>query len=235
MQRTKCLESSALRFYARRSGHALSKRKRDLIREVLPSLLIDPNVSDIFSPSQLFKPDTEIWMEIGFGAGEHLAYQALKNPEIGFIGCEPYVNGVASLLDHIDKKCLSNIRIYNDDVRKLIKKSEPMQLNQVFLFFSDPWPKKRHHSRRFVNNENLSALSSAMKPGAKLKFSSDNNDFVRWSLYQFYKHQDFDWLDEEHKDWSMSFDSSIVTRYESKAIKGGRSCVYFTFQKHKQS
>ena len=231
MQKTNIHKYQPWRFYGRRSGHALSERKKALLNELLPSKLINLTDSNVFDPSQLFGSDMELWMEIGFGSGEHIAYQAEQYPEVGFIGCEPYINGVVSLLDYIEKKSLNNIRIYNNDARILIKQLLPDKLSRVFLLFSDPWPKKRHHFRRFVNSENLDALSRVMKDAAELKFSSDNSDFVRSSLYAFYRHKNFNWLFNECRDWYTSFDPSVVTRYERKAIMGGRKCVYLTFKR----
>jgi len=170
-------------------------------------------------------------MEIGFGAGEHLVFQAEQNPEIVLVGCEPYVNGVAAILSQIKIKSLSNVRLYNDDARILIQRLSSNFIDRVFILFSDPWPKKRHHRRRFVNSENLNELSRVMKDHAKLRFATDDMSFVRWSLDMFNRHPDFDWLANGPEDWRNSYPDSIRTRYETKAINCGRKCIYLTFQR----
>jgi len=232
MQMDKVYETENRRFYGRRQGHSLSLVRKKLMSDLLPDLLIDPDNYDILGTSLLFKPNTEVWMEIGFGAGEHLVFHAERNPKIGFIGCEPYVNGMAALLSQIKKKSLTNIRLYNDDARILIKRLAPNFINRVFILFSDPWPKKRHHRRRYINVENLNDLSRVMRDRAKLHFATDDMGFARWSLDLFNKHPDFSWLVNGPEDWRNSYPDSTRTRYEKKAINCGRKCIYLTFQRH---
>ncbi len=181
-------------------------------------------------------PDTsEIWLEIGFGAGEHLAAQADSHPDIGFIGCEPYINGVATLLSVIERKKLTNIRIFNDDARLLLAKLEAATIGRVFVLFSDPWPKKRHHRRRFITPENLTQLSRIMTDRAELRFATDDMSYIRWALEVFYQHPDFTWQVQGPADWRNRHADTAPTRYETKALKQGKKCVYLTFQRGARS
>ena len=224
--------SHKYQFYGRRKGYKLSPQRQKLLDTLLPELLIDLDQSIIIPPSSLFKRSGEIWLEIGFGAGEHLAAQAEKYPDVNFIGCEPYVNGVAGLLSEIKKNSITNIRLYNNDSRFLLEKLAPASINRVFVLFSDPWPKKRHNRRRFINYENLSELSRVMKKNAELRFSSDDMNFVRWTLDMFYQHPRFKWVVVGPDDWKNRYLDAVPTRYEEKAIKRGKRCVYLTFQRH---
>jgi tRNA (guanine-N7-)-methyltransferase len=187
------------------------------------------------SPNKFGVIDTpaymETWLELGFGGGEHLAAQAENRPDIGFVGCEPYINGVASLLSVIEQKSLTNIRLYNDDARLLLDKLKPASISKVFLLFSDPWPKKRHNRRRFINRENLDILSYVMSDLAELRFATDDMSFVRWGLDVFYRHPDFAWRVAAAKDWRNRYPSSTPTRYEIKALKSGKKCVYLSYQR----
>jgi tRNA (guanine-N7-)-methyltransferase len=218
-------------FYGRRKGYSLSQFRMGLVNELLPELLVDLNNPGLISPSLLFKTNKEVWLEIGFGAGEHLADQAQRHPEIGFIGCEPYINGVARLLSEIQQKSLNNILLYNDDARLLLEKLAPNSISKVFILFSDPWPKKRHHGRRFINQENLNALSRVMKNHANIRFATDDMGFARWALNMFYHHPNFDWLVNGPDDWHNCYVDALETRYEKKAIERGQKCVYLTFKR----
>lgn len=170
-------------------------------------------------------------MEIGFGAGEHLAAQAAANPGFRFIGCEPFINGVGTLLDEIDQQKLTNIRIYDDDARPLLKALPDACLGRVFVLFSDPWPKKRHNRRRFIVPENLYQLSRLMKDGAELRFASDHMGYVRWALSYITAHGDFQWTAKSPSDWRTRSADAVQTRYEAKALGKGLPCVYLTFQR----
>ena len=223
--------SKKYNFYGRRKGYSLSQFRMVLMNKLLPKLLVDSNKSGLISPSLLFKKNNEVWLEIGFGAGEHLADQAQRYPEIGFIGCEPYINGVARLLSEIQKKSLNNILLYNDDARLLLEKLAPNSISKVFILFSDPWPKKRHHCRRFINDENLDALSRVMKNHANIRFATDDMGFVQWALNVFYHHPNFSWLVDGPDDWHNRYVDALQTRYEKKAIERGQKCIYLTFQR----
>jgi tRNA (guanine-N7-)-methyltransferase len=214
-------------FYGRRKGYPLRPLRQRLMDELLPKLIVSPNKFGV-----LDMPDfTETWLEIGFGAGEHLATQAENHPDIEFIGCEPYVNGIAALLALIERKSLMNIKIYNDDARLLLGKLKPASISKVFLLFSDPWPKKRHNRRRFINSENLDILSYVMNDMAELRFATDDMSFVRWGLQAFHQHPDFKWLVREAKDWRNRYADASPTRYEIKALKRGKKCAYLSYQR----
>ena len=211
-------------FYGRRKGHALRPHRQLLMNELLPEVQVSSEGNYALDAS-------EIWLEIGFGAGEHLAAQAESHPDIGFIGCEPYVNGVATLLSVIEQKKLTNIRIFNDDARLLLTKLKQATISKVFVLFSDPWPKKRHNRRRFITPENLTTLSYIMTDQAELRFATDDMNYVRWALDVFYQHPDFNWQDQRPGDWSNRYADAVPTRYETKAVKQGKKSVYLTFRR----
>jgi tRNA (guanine-N7-)-methyltransferase len=177
-------------------------------------------------------PVSDVWLEIGFGAGEHLIHQAEANPHIGFIGAEPFINGVARVLAEAENKSLHNIRIHDDDARLLLGRLPPASIGRVFLLFSDPWPKTRHHKRRFVNAATLDALARILKPGGEFRFASDAAGFVRWTLAASLAHAGFSWTAKGAADWRCRPPDAIATRYETKALDAGRNCVYLRFQRN---
>lgn len=188
-------------------------------------------------PRTLFGPEIrEIWLEIGFGGGEHLAWQAAHNPEAGFLGCEPFINGVAKLVGEIDERGLANVRIHADDARFLLERLVPGSLARVFILYPDPWPKKRHNKRRFINPETLALLAAALAPGGELRFASDIPDYVAWTLAHIRRHNltgkgRFEWLAEAPSDWRNRPDDWPRTRYEAKAIREGRTPAYLRFRR----
>ena len=205
--------------------------RRRLVDEELPRLRMPvgplENLQSLFS-----NPVSDVWLEIGFGAGEHLIHQAEANPHIGFIGAEPFINGVARVLAEAEKKSLHNIRIHDDDARPLLERLPAASIGRVFLLFSDPWPKTRHHKRRFVNAANLDALARILKPGGEFRFASDDAGFVRWALAATLAHDGFDWTAKGPADWRERPPDAIATRYETKALTEGRNCVYLRFQRN---
>ncbi|MBT7029265.1 MAG: tRNA (guanosine(46)-N7)-methyltransferase TrmB [Rhodospirillaceae bacterium] len=219
------------RFYGRRKGHQLRDGRRRLVDEELPRLRMPvgplENLQSLFS-----NPVSDVWLEIGFGAGEHLIHQAEANPHIGFIGAEPFINGVARVLAEAEKKSLHNIRIHDDDARPLLERLPAASIGRGFLLFSDPWPKTRHHKRRFVNAANLDALARILKPGGEFRFASDDAGFVRWALAATLAHDGFDWTAKGPADWRERPPDAIATRYETKALTEGRNCVYLRFQRN---
>ncbi len=172
----------------------------------------------------------DIWLEIGFGGGEHLVHMAARYPDIGLIGCEPYINGVAMLLGKIRKAGVSNLRVYPGDVRDLFDVLPQQSLAKVFLNYPDPWPKKRHHRRRFVTPEHLEPLARVMKPGAELRVATDIPDYVRQTLEQVPRHG-FVWSATRPADWRDPWDDWLSTRYEQKALREGRVPHYLTFHR----
>ncbi|MEE8294323.1 MAG: tRNA (guanosine(46)-N7)-methyltransferase TrmB [Sphingomonadales bacterium] len=220
------------KFYGRRMGQTLSARKRRLLEEVLPKVSIAP---DDFSkkpldPLNLFDfPPKETWLEIGFGKGEHLAAQARANPDVGFIGCEPFINGVAGLVTKIYEEGLKNIRILADDARPLIDALPDKSIARVFLLHPDPWPKTRHARRRFVSPPNLDRLARIMKKGAELRIGTDHPVYKTWTMRQMQNRPDFNWTARRASDWQTQPEDWPDTRYQAKAHASEVKCAYFTF------
>jgi len=220
------------RLHGRKKGHRLRPYRQQLIAERLPDLRVPVNAAALAAPRRLFphQPE-EVWLEIGFGAGEHLAAQAREHPDVGFIGCEPFVNGVASLLALIDRHKLTNIRIHDCDARDLLEHLGAATLGRVFVLFPDPWPKRRHRKRRLVNAELLDRLAHAMRRGAELRIASDWPEHVRWVLAQVRRHPKFEWTAERPRDWRQRPVDWPATRYEQKALEAGRTPAYLMFRR----
>ena len=172
-----------------------------------------------------------VWLEIGFGSGEHLVHQAANNPSVGIIGAEPYINGVAMLLGKIRALETDNIRVHAGDARDLLDVLPAASIAKTFLLYPDPWPKKRHHRRRFVTPEHLEPLYQAMAPGAELRIATDIPDYVRQALVECSK-AGFRWTAERATDWREPWPDWTRTRYETKAIREGRTPHYLTFQRN---
>ena len=224
-------------FYGRRFGKTLKASQRGYLDHDLGPLSV-PDVSwednperNPIDPATLFQGTREVWLEIGFGGGEHMVAQAANNPEIGIIGCEPYINGVAMLLGKIRKAGVANLAIHPGDVRDLFDVLPDASISRAFLLYPDPWPKARHHRRRFVNPEFLDPLARAMKPGAILRVATDIEGYVRQTLVQLTGHPDFEWLAETPADWRSPWDDWTPTRYEQKALREGRVPHYLTFRR----
>jgi tRNA (guanine-N7-)-methyltransferase len=200
---------------------------------MLPALSIDPDAAgDILDPRALFgEAKRDVWMEIGFGAGEHLAWQAERHPDIGFIGCEPYINGVASLLRHAAEKKLSNIRILPDDVRPFLDRLPDRCLGRLFVLFPDPWPKRRHADRRVVQFETVAAFCRILRPGGELRLATDDPGYQRWMLARTTGRKDLRWLAGRPRDWRIRPEDWPPTRYEAKAIKEGRAPAFLRFER----
>lgn len=171
-----------------------------------------------------------VWLEIGFGGGEHLVHQAAQNPDVGIIGAEPYINGVAMLLGKIRRAGVSNLAVYPGDARDLLDVLPPASIARAFLLYPDPWPKQRHHRRRFVTQEHLVPLAGVMRPGAILRMATDIPDYVRQALQEVPR-AGFEWLARHPADWREPWDDWRSTRYEQKALREGRAPHYLTFRK----
>ena len=221
-------------FYGRRQGHKLHPKQAHLVESFLPSIRITDFAA---APMRAFthnnfEPENLV-MEIGFGGGEHLAAQAEANPNVGFIGCEPFLNGVAKLLNHIQQNDLLNIRIHDEDARDLIELMPDSCLAAVYLLYPDPWPKKKHHKRRFVNPENLHHIHRLLQPDGMFYFSSDIPDYVSWALMHIRDHGGFEWQARASADWQNPFAGWVRTRYEEKALTAWRMPTYLQFQNRK--
>ncbi len=202
-----------------------------MLDTTLPGLRIElPAAEASLDPATLFAtPPREIWLEIGFGGGEHLAAQAAANPGFGLIGCEPYENGVVALLGHIRDRRLANIRIWNDDARALLARLTPSSITRVFVLFPDPWPKARHHKRRLIQAPFLDALARVMKPGGELRLASDHAEYVDWMLERVPAHPAFQWTETAIEACRTRSADWPETRYESWSIGEGRRPAYLRF------
>ena len=194
-----------------------------MLDELLPGLKLDLGTAPPAPLTSLFIPGvSEVWLEIGFGAGEHLVWQGQANPDIGIIGCEPFINGVARLLSEVDERELKNIRIWDDDARDVLDWLEDGSIDRVFVLYPDPWPKARHHKRRLISHAMLEILGRVMSHGAQLRIGSDIPDYVRATLEAVFATGHFEWLAEGPADWRSRPGDWPQTRYEKKAIREGR-------------
>ncbi len=220
------------RTFGRRRGRPLRAGRDRLVEERLPDLAIDLTSEGPLDPQALFAvPREAIWLEIGFGAGEHLAWQAAQNPKVGFIGAEVFVNGVASLLRHIDERQLDNVRIHADDARALLERLPPGSIARIFLLFPDPWPKARHSGRRFIHTETLDRLAALLQPDGELRIASDDPGYVAWTLAHAMRHPAFAWTARRPQDWRQRPDDWPETRYEAKARQAGRQPAFLIFRR----
>ncbi|MBL8658394.1 MAG: tRNA (guanosine(46)-N7)-methyltransferase TrmB [Rhodospirillales bacterium] len=221
------------RFYGRRKSRRLRDGRQRLVDDVLPGLRIQtPEPGGLLDPRALFAPAiADVWMEIGFGAGEHLLAQAQRHPTIGFIGCEPYLNGVAALLSAMENADLGNIRIFPDDARLLLPALAPASIGRLFILFPDPWPKAKHHNRRLVNPATLRAFARILRPGGELRVASDHDGYVRWILDYATRDGGFLWLAQRPADWRQRPADSPATRYQEKAMGRGQSCATLRFER----
>jgi tRNA (guanine-N7-)-methyltransferase len=218
-------------FYGRRKGRSLRTGRQRLVEELLPRIRVDLT-EDRVDPAALFGPSArDVWLEVGFGGGEHLAEQARMHADVGMIGCEPFINGVARLLSEIERDALENIRIHADDARDLIDRLQDASIGRAFVLFADPWPKTRHNRRRFIGPENLDRLARVMKDGAELRLASDQMPLIRWMLFHTISHPDFEWTARGPQNWRSRPEDWPPTRYEAKAIDEGIACVYLTFRR----
>lgn len=219
-----------LRTYGRRKGHRLSARKQGLIDTLLPRLRLPLDQSAPSSLAAMFDPPARmLTLEIGFGAGEHLAAMAEDAPEDGFVGCDVFLNGVAALLSRIDDAGLANVRIHDGDARALLDWLPDASLDQVFILFPDPWPKPRHHKRRLISPDMLASLARVMKCGAPLQIASDIPAYIRTTFLAMFISGEFAWQAEGPDDWRRRPAGRLETRYERKALREGRNCCYLSF------
>jgi tRNA (guanine-N7-)-methyltransferase len=221
-----------LRSYGRRKGKALSARKERLIAELLPRLRLNLKEPPPRKLHGLFPaPVREIWLEIGFGSGEHLLWQVAQHPDVGFIGCEPFVNGMGTLLGAVEDGGIKTIRVHDGDARDVLAWLPTGSVSRIFILFPDPWPKKRQQKRRLISEETLSALARVLRPGGELRFASDDGDYAARTLFLIKQSGAFFWRAERASDWKTRSSDWPETRYERKALAEGRSCVYLSFQR----
>jgi tRNA (guanine-N7-)-methyltransferase len=219
-------------FFGRRKGHPLKRTRAALIDTLLPRLAIDlasptpKNLAALFAHQP-----AQVQLEIGFGGGENLIAQAQTHPEIGFIGCEPFVNGMGKALAAIEARGLTNIRLHFGDAIDLLDWLPDGSLAIIDLLYPDPWPKKRHWKRRFVQDATVAALARVLRSGGVFRFASDIPHYVAWTLERLLRSPDFSWTAERADDWRRPWDGWVETRYEAKAKREGRTAAYFIFQR----
>lgn len=225
-------------FYGRRQGHKLRAGRQQLLDDKLPALRF-PDGSD---PARVVEACNDLragfgalWLEIGFGAGEHLAAQAQANPDVAIIGCEPFENGVASLLATIESENLENVKIHDDDARFLLDSIPEACIDRVFILHPDPWPKTRHQRRRIISDPFLDQLARIVVDEAEIRFATDHMEYARWTLDHFVRHDEFRWQARCAADWRDRPAGMAVTRYEAKARAAGHDCVYLNFQRNARS
>lgn len=217
-------------FFGRRRGKTVRPRQAAALQGGLNLYRLDlgspppPRLGDLFRPSV-----SEVRLEIGFGGGENLISEAVRHPLTGFIGVEPFVNSMAKTMVALAGRPLPNLRVYDDDATQLLDWLPAASLSGIDLLYPDPWPKKKHWKRRFVNPVNLDRFARVLKPGGIFRFASDIGSYVNWTLLGCAAHGGFEWQAREASDWRAPFESWPGTRYEAKALRAGRSPAYLTF------
>ena len=219
--------------HGRRHGRRLRAGLEELLRQRLPDLTVSlPEPGQRLVPGTLFTPaPREVWLEIGFGAGEHLAWQAARNREVGLLGAEVFINGIASLLRQVETAELSNVRIFQGDARELLDSLPERSLGRVFILFPDPWPKARHHKRRLVRRETVARLAAVVRPGGEIRMATDHIGYADWMLERMTEHSAFHWLARRPCDWRGRPPDWPQSRYERKAVEQGRNPVYLRFRR----
>jgi tRNA (guanine-N7-)-methyltransferase len=226
------MRDTPLRSYGRRKARPLSERKDRLLNSLLPALRLSLDAPAPSPLTHLFaQPIAEFWLEIGFGSGEHLFWQAEHHPDIAFIGCEPFINGVASLLGKIESAKFATIRIHDGDARDVLAWLPQRSIGRIFVLFPDPWPKKRHHKRRLLIAETIAQMARVLKPGGELRFASDSGDYAGEALLTILANGAFTWTAESAKDWRERPPDWPETRYERKAWSAGAKPAYLTFRR----
>lgn len=220
--------------YGRRKSHKLSPNKAALMDSLLPRIAIRPAGDGEYpenQPAALAAAHQRIWVEIGFGGGEHLAEQADNNRDVLVIGCEPYIDGVAKLLLDVDARGLENVRLLPDDARLLLDALPEGSVERLFILFPDPWPKARHNKRRIVSQETLDSVARVLKQGGELRLATDHADYAEWMLEHVLAHDAFDWQAKRHEDWKTPPADWVRTRYEEKTRAQGREPVYYLLKR----
>jgi tRNA (guanine-N7-)-methyltransferase len=219
-------------FFGRRKGHRLRSHQADLIENLLPHLALDitsPAPGDL---TELFDDGiTDVRLEIGFGGGEHLVAEARAFPQTGLVGCEPYVNGMAKILTQIEAHNIGNIRLFAGDAAELLAWAPSQSMRRIDLIHPDPWPKRRHWKRRFVQDSTVAAMARILKADGEFRFVSDIDDYCAWTLSHLLRSPDFSWTAERASDWQVPWPDYTMTRYGAKAEREGRKATYLRFRR----
>jgi len=221
------LKSKSLRTYGRIKSRSLKPRQARLFETRLPDLAL-PTAP--FEPRALMPAATQVWLEAGFGAGEHLATQAERNPDVLLLGAEPFVNGLAACLAHLDDRALANVRLHHGDVRAVMSWLPDASIDRLFILFPDPWPKARHAKRRLVEPGFIAEAARVMRSGARLRFATDWADYADWTLQRLQRAADFRWLGERADDWRRPPEDHVTTRYETKRL-GDCAPIWLEFER----
>src|SRR5262245_36313476 len=224
-------ESEKRAFFGRRKGHRLKPQQAALLETLLPRLALDlgtraPALSSLFECAP-----REVRLEIGFGGGEHLIAEAERNQQLGFIGVEPFANGMAKALSAIAARGLKNIRLHFGDAIHVLDWLPSGSIARLDLLYADPWPKRRHWKRRFVQGTTVEIMARVLKPGGTFRFATDWPDYAAWTLLHLMHSRDFDWTAERADDWRLPWPEFTATRYEAKAKREGRTPCYLIFRR----
>src|SRR5580700_4018316 len=213
--------------YGRSRGKALRVGQKRLLAEAQPQFSIA--LEGLAEGRAFARTPRELWLEIGFGAGEHLIEQAKANLDIGVVGCEPFLNGYVAALAGLRREDLSNVRLRRGDAQAVIEAAPDAFFSRVFVLYPDPWPKRRHHKRRLIARGVIDSLARVMRPGAELRFATDIDDYAGWTLARFLASPHFRWAAAQADDWRRAWPEWRPTRYEAKARFENRRSVYLTF------
>ncbi|MET0546410.1 MAG: tRNA (guanosine(46)-N7)-methyltransferase TrmB [Caulobacterales bacterium] len=224
-----------LRTFGRAKGRPLSARQQGLIEALLPHLEVPlgfPGAEqEMLDPAALFDPaPKEIWLEIGFGGGEHLLGQAERHPDIGFVAAEPFEEGIAKALVGIEEKNLANIRLHMGDARDIVGRLADASIARAFILFADPWPKTRHHKRRLIQPDFIAELARVIRPGGALRLATDWADYAEWMLERMLRDRRFVWTARSPTDWKTPPGDHVTTRYQTKGL-GDMAPVFFDFER----
>lgn len=218
------LSEEGKHFYGRKKGRPLHGGRA---QAMLADFMLE--IQQPLQPHELFTNKAALWVEVGFGNGEHLVGQAANNPHVNILGCEPFINGAAAAANDAGKKELNNLRIWPDDALPLLSSWPYACIDRFFLLFSDPWPKMRHHKRRFIQPETLELLARLLKPGAQLRLATDDLGLAQWMLLQTAQSPHFQWLNFANGDWHTQPHDWVETRYQQKAAQQGRRSQFMDF------